>query len=90
MASDGDTSGLRRVFELAMAALRAHFAPAVALDQLDRVTNLGHGPILARTAPDAFLDMELAQKPTANCHGDEAADSSGWEYSGAAGTDRSA
>jgi hypothetical protein len=32
------------VLELTMAALCSHFAPAIGLDQFDRVANLGHGP----------------------------------------------
>lgn len=41
MPGNSDASRLRRVFELTVAALGRHFAPAVSLNQLDSVTNLG-------------------------------------------------
>jgi hypothetical protein len=43
---NGDTSGLRRVLELAVTAFGGYFPPAIGFDQLDGLTTFGTAPIL--------------------------------------------
>lgn len=58
MTCNCDAPGFRGVLELTMAPLRPHYAPAICLDERNRLPDFRHIRILTRRGPLSVLPVE--------------------------------